>query len=268
MAALSSVLTLGPYLLWSFRASAKEQPMPTQADVLALFGMLRPHAASVPKIRLGWNGDGGYVVNDDLDGIAAAISIGIGDEISFDLALVDRGIPVAQYDGTITRPPAHSPFFSFRAMNWAQRDSISTRCLETMVADATGDPADDLLLKFDVEDAEWDALQWVYPDTLRRFRIIVGEMHWLGRVEPPDRFAKMHHAISVLCAEHIPTHVHANNCCGVSFVEGVVLPNLIEVTWLRRDRATFAPSREPMPGPLDFSCCPHDPEIRMAPFWT
>jgi hypothetical protein len=240
--------------------------MPGQENVLRLLRLLRPHTASIPKIRIGSRGDGGYVVNDDLADLNGVVSIGIGNEVSFDLDLANQGLPVFQYDPTVNGPPVPHPLFVFRKLGCGRQDSENTRSLATMLIENGVQDSRDLLLKFDVEDAEWDALDGLDPELLARFRSIVGEFHWLQRLGEDKFFMSAWHTFSLLTQNHIVTHLHANNCCGIELVQGVVIPRLIEITFMRRDRATFTPSHDPIPSALDHPNIPGTPEIVLMPF--
>lgn len=240
--------------------------MPSQQNLLRFLTMLAPQAASIPKRRLGARHDGGYVINDDLRDLDAAISIGIGGEVSFDLDLAQQGVRVFQYDPTIAETPLPHRNFTFRRLGWAAMDGADTRSLAAMLAENQLVDSRDLLLKFDAEDAEWDALATSDPAVLGGFRVIVGELHWLERLEDDGFFERAWQAMAVLTRDHVVTHLHVNNCGAVVVVQGVVIPTVVEISLLRRDRAHFAPSHAPIPGPLDF---PNDvtlPDIVLTPF--
>jgi len=240
--------------------------MPGQQNILRLLSLLRPHTANVPKIRVGSRGDGGYVVNDDLAGLEGVISLGIGNEVSFDLNLAQMGTSVFQYDPTVDGPPVRHPRFIFRKLSWARHDSEKTRSLPTILAENGVQDSRDLLLKFDVDDAEWNALEGINPELLARFRSIVGEFHWLQRINEVPFFEVAWRTFFLLTRQHIVTHIHPNNCCGVEVVYGVVIPRFVEITFMRRDRAIFTPSHDPIPSVLDYPNVPGNPEIVLTPF--
>jgi hypothetical protein len=82
-------------------------------DQLALFNysrkiwsLLKPmDVVSGEMIRVGSDFDGGYIMlNKHLDN-ALAYSLGIGDDVSWDLALARRGTKVFQFDHTIPHFP-------------------------------------------------------------------------------------------------------------------------------------------------------------------
>ena len=50
---------------------------------------------------------------DDFGGITAALSLGVADDPSWDLAIGERGIPTFQFDHTINKPPAEHPNLTF-----------------------------------------------------------------------------------------------------------------------------------------------------------
>jgi hypothetical protein len=241
--------------------------MTDQQSILQLLRMLKPHMTKAPKIRIGSRGDGGYVINDDLIGLGGLISLGVGNDVSFDWALAERGLPVFQYDPTVDEPPTQHPNFVFRKLAWARNDSENARSIVTMLHENEISGSDELILKFDVEGAEWDALQSVTPDMIQRFRIIVGEFHWLDNIIHLDHFGTIRQVLSLLTKNHVATHLHANNCCGVALVEGVVVPRLLEVSFLRRDRGAFIERPQSIPSDLDGCNIPGRPELVLTPFW-
>src|SRR5262249_15949851 len=52
----------------------------------------------IKKIRMGAEHDCGFVMLNDFAGISKALSLGIGWDVSWDLAVAERGIPVFQFD--------------------------------------------------------------------------------------------------------------------------------------------------------------------------
>ena len=56
-------------------------------------------------IRLGNEGDGGYLIPDDLNGIEACFSPGVADNVNFEKALAERKIPSYLLDKSINKLP-------------------------------------------------------------------------------------------------------------------------------------------------------------------
>lgn len=85
-----------------------EDNLTRQADEFAraFLRPLRPYdLVDTPRIRLGRNFDGGYVMADCFDDVEAAYSLGINDDVSWDFDIAMRGIDVYQYDHTIDALP-------------------------------------------------------------------------------------------------------------------------------------------------------------------
>ena len=129
--------------------------MLAQAKVLGLLQKMQQQNSAFSKIRVGSMGDGGYVLPDDLDGISHVLSIGVGQEVSFDLHFATRGVPIHQYDPTVAGPPVVHPNFLFNCLGWGEADGDQTISLGTMLSAHRLTETNDVILKFDVEGAEW-----------------------------------------------------------------------------------------------------------------
>ena len=204
---------------------------------LAAARLLRPYATSTPLIRVGDAGDGGYVMADSF-AAAAALSIGIGGNVSWDLAIAERGIPITQFDPTIAAPPAVVPGATFHRIGLGTKEQASTLgfavdSLDALLALGHFDTADDVILKIDVEGAEWDALA-VVSDYSRYTQVII-EMHDLDRLGDAEPSKNVLAVLHALHATHLPLHVHANNEAPVVPFGTFWFPTVIEVTYLRRD---------------------------------
>jgi Methyltransferase FkbM domain len=238
-----------------------------QSDILRLFAMMRPqNPATLRKIRLGNAWDGGYVVPDDLEGLSAVLSIGVGHDVSFDHHLAERGVQVYQYDHTVEGPPTTHRNFHFHRKGWADESAGDAISLAQILADHELGASFDMILKVDIEGAEWGALQSVTDAQLAHFRIITFELHGLCHVEEPANLDLFLRRIALLTRQHTPVHVHANNFGGFRIIEGVPVPDVLELTLLRNDRDRFVPSLDPIPGPLDAPNAPERPDIVLRPF--
>lgn len=240
--------------------------MTTQTEILVLAGKLSPQASRFNKIRVGSMGDGGYVLPDDLGCIDSVLSLGIGGEVSFDHYFAAKGARIYQYDPTVEGPPQQHDNFVFHKLGWGPENTESMRTLDFMMSEHRLFEANNSILKFDVEAAEWDCLRTLRPELLRHFRMIVCELHGLTSVGNTAFMQGFRDSINVLTRHHTAVHLHANNCCGVALVEGVPLPAVVEVTLLRNDRSDFSPCQEPIPGPLDFPSMADRPDITLRVF--
>jgi hypothetical protein len=242
------------------------QKIMPQSEIRRLLSLITPRSSTVTKTRVGRLHDGGYVINNDFDGLEGVVSIGIGDDVSFDEYFAGSGLRVYQYDPTVDGPVPNHPNFVFRKVGWARGNSLGTRDLAGILRENGLEKARDLLLKFDVEHAEWDALSATASETLAQFRIIVGEFHGISNLYKKQDFDFMHRTFSLFSQTHVVTHLHANNYAPLTVVQGIPLPWLIEISFLRRDRATFSPYRDSIPSSIDYPCHPLLPDLVLTPF--
>ena len=204
-------------------------------EVAALMRRLRPIATKHALVRLGPLGDGGYLVPNDLAGIEACFSPGVGLIFGFESDCAALGMAIFMADGSVERPAALRDDFHFDQTNLGS-GADGTITLDRWVADSLPKSKSDLLLQMDIEGAEFDALLNTTDATLDRFRIIAVELHEFQRLLDPVFRERMAATLDKVLRNHVCVHVHPNNCCGSAQVAGVVVPCIAEFTFLRRDR--------------------------------
>lgn len=225
--------------------------------MLEAFGILRPQASSHPLVRIGNGRDGTYLVPDDLDRIAACFSPGVNNFKTFEDILSDRyDIPCHLCDHSSDASQLATPLKPGKQTflkKWLEPQSSDIAVtLDEWVNGVA--PEGDLLLQMDIEGAEYRNILGVSDATLARFRIIVVELHALGAMRDA---AILRDVIGPflrrLAGSFITVHAHPNNFAGTFPIPGtsIHIPNLLELTLIRKDRVvnpTFAPA---LPHPLD-----------------
>ena len=241
---------------------------PRQAQVLDLLKLMRPWSMRENrKVRSGNEFDGGYVLPERALLTDLVVSVGVGHDVSFDLALAERGALVQQYDHTLVAPPRQHPKFQFHRLGWGARNEGALIDFGTIHARAMACAPRHPLLKFDIEGAEYEALAATSADSLAAYEIVACELHDFDRLGDPGFFAQVQHALELLAENHVPIHLHANNYQSFVLVEGVPIPKVLEVAYLRKDLDSFAGlSHDPIPGPLDRPNHPGRPDLCMNPF--
>lgn len=216
--------------------------------------MLRPYdVLDLPKTRVGRAFDGGYVMIDAFDGVEAAYSLGINDDVSWDLDMALRGIDIFQYDHTIDGLPVENPHFHWQKLGIAPSSSGEMRSINDLVEANKHSGSSNLILKCDIECHEWDVLRDLPNEILSKFSQIVLELHDVCRLGKQDDDGARR-AIANLTASHNVVHVHGNNFAGFGVVGGICLPNVIELTLLRKDMGEFVPSKLIFPTAMDMPC--------------
>lgn len=220
--------------------------------IVSLMRRLHPVACRRGFVRLGSDGDGGYLVPDSIDGIASCWSAGIGRDSRFEVDCAARGMDVFLADGSVNAPAAVHPRFHFTRRFVGALDDEETMTLDAWMA-ATSDAADgDKLLKLDIESSEYESILAVPDRLLARCRVIVVEFHKLDHLWSKPFFDIASRTFAKLFRRHACVHVHPNNCDGVLRYCGLEIPPTMEFTFLRRDHLPAEPTwRSDFPHALD-----------------
>ena len=197
--------------------------------VAQILELIRPSRFSnLRVIRAGSLHDGGYVIVDDLSQNDFLISMGVGDNVEFEEYLAPRIKGMHLYDDSIDSLPKdleNSTLFNERVdlePNVTISESISRASCYS-----------DLLLKIDIEGSEWSALDTT-SETLSSFRQIVVEFHWFSRILESEFYNQALKILSLLSRTHIILNSHPNNFGDISIIENQFLPDVIEITYLRK----------------------------------
>jgi hypothetical protein len=240
-------------LAFGLFAAVGIQPTPPTpiAQLQGLIARLRPRMHGGGLIRLGPDGDGGYLVPDDLDGVAACFSPGVSDVAGFEVDCAELGMQVFMADRSVSAPPEQHPNFHFlRKFIGALSDDEFTT-LDDWVADSLPGSTSDLLLQMDIEGAEYETLLAASPALLRRFRIIVAEFHHLQALFSAPFFTIASRAFLKILETHSCVHIHPNNLRGSVARDGIEIPRVMEFTFLRSDRFADGGYAKDFPHPLD-----------------
>ena len=189
--------------------------------------------------RVGRDNDGGYVMLNDFEGKRIAYSFGIADDVSWDLDMANRGLDVYMYDHTISQlPQAHPKFHYFQIGlgNENEKDDPHKKTLAQLMKENGHMDEYGMILKIDIEGAEWDALRTVDEEILQHFSQIVFEFH---DVIVPENENNIQEALQKLNQTHQLVHVHANNYGSYLLLGGTMLPELIEATYVLRTDHEF-----------------------------
>ncbi len=231
-------------------------------------GFLRPHAITTPLIRVGAFGDGGYLVPNDFEGIAACYSPGVSQQSTFELDLAKHGIPSFMADASIDGPAVNIPNSQFIKKFVGPEDKNDRISIASWVAQTDPDPGADLLLQMDIEGDEYATIATIPDDLLRRFRIVILELHRLPSIlSKPPFFNRAKTAIDKLIPLFETVHLHTNNASGSVEIDGVDIPRVVEITLLRKDRANITGPVTRLPHPLDYKHKSQQPDIAVPDTW-
>lgn len=260
----------------SFKAARKARNKASQkrADEKALHAFaeeVRVNTVNVPLVRIGGNGDGGYLLPDDFEGIRHCFSPGVSTTADFEEHVARSfGIKSFMADASVERPPVDNPLFEFdRKFLGAHHDKTFTT-LGAWVEEKLGEENDyDLLLQMDIEGGEFDVLIESDKSLLRRFRMMVIEFHRMESIFEQNSLPLIHALFKKLHQDFAIVHLHANNYCGIVECSNVGVPPVFEITYLRRDRVTNLAINTPiyLPHPLDRPNVSANPDVIMPEIW-
>jgi hypothetical protein len=124
--------------------------------------------------------DGSYVILDDFKNVRVAYSFGIRREIQFDKNLADRGIDVYMYDHTIDSLPYENDKFHWKKIGITGKNKSNNllKSLEELIIENGHSSEENMILKMDVEHAEWESLKDISFKILNQFKYILIEYHF------------------------------------------------------------------------------------------
>ena len=205
--------------------------------------IIRPKSSPYKLIQIGGNCDGGYLVPDNLEGIESCFSPGVNEIKFFEDELCNKfGIKCHMCDFSTDISKVKTPLIeNLQTFEKKWLDPSSSRInisLEEWINKYSSNKEDDLILQMDIEGGEYENLLSTSDETMKRFRIIVIELHGLFKFRTPRLMQRyLGPTLHKLDVNHICIHAHPNNCCG-EFIEsnkGVNIPEVIELTFLRKD---------------------------------
>jgi hypothetical protein len=212
----------------------------SSGDLELILKLLRPEKVGTSLKRLGSNGDGGYLIPDDLIGIGSCFSPGVGENSDFEGDLAKLGIKSFLIDGTIEKLPFLDPLFHFTKKNLSVFPTSSSEVTFDEWVSANSNSADgDLILQMDIEGTEWGVLMNASNSLLEKFRIITIEFHDLHLISTKLGFDLIWSVLNKINKIFVVVHIHPNNWRIPININGIDIPPILEVTYLRRDRANF-----------------------------
>ena len=186
-------------------------------------------------VRVGNNDDGGYILLDDFKSGGIAYSFGISDDVSFDKDIASKGYDVFMYDHTVGGLPEANKNFHFFKQGIADGVTQDERLksLEYFISQNHHEHQRDMILKMDVEGAEWGFLESVKPETLSQFSQLTFEFHDMINPSNSERILT---ALRKINETHQLIHLHANNNGSYISIGGKNFCSLTEVTYILRDK--------------------------------
>ena len=208
----------------------------TSEELEVFLERFRDKYVEMNLIRIGEEGDGGYLLPNILDETSYCFSAGIGHTVKFEHELgASYGIKSFVADASVETLYVSNDDFAFVPKFLGPRTCGAFITLSDWMEESVGRESRKQILKMDIEGGEYSVLIYEPNEVLARFSIMIIEFHKLQNLLERNFlgifsaiFEKIFHDFSIC-------HVHPNNCCGIAKLDGIEVPRTIEVTFIRND---------------------------------
>ena len=254
------------YLLKKNIFTSKKTP---NIKIKELISLVCPKKLSVENIRIGGENDGGYIVPNDLNGIKYCFSPGVGNLSKFENDLAKKNIKSFLADYSVNPNFNNNSLIDFEKKYLGpitNENYISLK--DWMNSKIDYNQVTDLILQIDIEGDEYDVLSSIDPNTLKKFRIILIEFHNLHYIFDEFFFQKIFKVFKLLSKNYYCSHIHPNN--NVNFISKcneLIIPPVLEFSFLRKDRAKIVGNKLEFPNKLDKPNNPSRKEIDLPKCW-
>lgn len=232
-----------------------------QEELRSFLKKLYPVKTDKKLIRVGSKGDGGYVIPDDLVGIDALFSPGVGSKQDFDFECANKGIKVFMADASVDGPVDSHENFTFTKKYISALDTDEFMSMDEWLNNADLKKDSELMLQMDIEGYEYEVIFSIPSKKMRQFRIIIIEFHQLDLLLNKFMFEKFKNAFLKILQTHYVVHIHPNNCCEAIVKDDISIPPVLEFTFIRKDRVENEEFITNFPNTLDVDCTTNPPLI-------
>ncbi len=218
-------------------------------------------------IRVGGpTGDGGYLLPDVLDGIEYCFSPGVGLTSEFENQIKKRGIKSFLADYTVDGPAAEN-LHKFEKKFIKSYNSENSIIFDDWIKNLVKPTDKDFLVQMDIEGSEYGVINSISNSNLEKIKIMVIEFHHLQFLNNEVFLKNFISVLKKLNNYFYINHIHPNNCCGVTLVEDLVIPNVLEVTFLNKKYAKNKHKIKDLPNSLDKKNVEKNEDIKLSHHW-
>jgi len=236
-------------------------------QIISLIQKLHPFSTDKNLIRFGPAGDGGYLIPDDIDGIEACFSPGVGELSGFEADCIKSGMKVFLADKSVNSPGEKNKHFNFIQKFISPITNKDFVTMGDWVNSSLQNKDSDLLLQMDIEGFEYSTIINMPSGLLNRFRIIIIEFHSLNKLWGNEFYNLASQVFEKLLQNHTCVHIHPNNYRDTIKLKGIEIPKLAEFTFYRNDRINKKDYQTKFPHPLDYDNVGANKTIVLPKIW-
>ena len=200
-------------------------------------------------VRIGKNGDGGYLMPSILKQIDYCFSAGVGKITSFEDHLLQYKIKSFLADGTVNYNGPHD-FLKKNINHYNDKKNIT---LDVWINKKLKNKVNNnLLLQMDIEGAEIETLYQTDIEILKRFKCIIIEFHNFDYIVNSLGLKIYSQIFSKILKNHLTVHIHPNNSNFSTLINGCKIPKIMEFTFINKNIIKYSkPITYKLPHELD-----------------
>lgn len=190
--------------------------------------------------------DGGYLVPKNvMSTIKYCFSPGTGYDVSFELDLSNKySIKSFMADGSVEGPPIFNENFNFSKVFLSSKIIEKSHvtlshwiknCLANPNQINAGEGGGGIILQMDIEENEYEVLTYETSETLKKFSVIIIEFHALQNIFERHFFQMIKAIFEKIYDNFHICHAHPNNNDRMTVINGIEIPNILEITFVRND---------------------------------
>lgn len=185
--------------------------------------------------RYGGVGDGSYILPTDIvNKKSFLVSGGLGDNNNFEIQLATSGIKGFQIDNSISKPPKNHKNLNFISKTLGALDAEESISLKTLINNVSINKA--VIVKLDIEGGEIEALRNLPKNILQKITCLSMELHSISSLHDNNQILEMLNHLNTAGFRCI--YLQANNGCLTYTMSGYLIPDNIEVTFVKKNRVT------------------------------
>ncbi len=258
------------FLSLALGQDVKNKKLKVTPELISFIDRFRSNYVSCDLIRIGGRGDGGYLAPDALQDVKYCFSPGVGRVSNFENELSEEyGIKCFLADASVDSLPIENKNFHFLKKFLGNNTFGNVITLSDWIDQSIGKDNAPRLLQMDIEGAEYDVLTYESVETIGSFSVVIVEFHGLENLF--DRyFLRMVATIFEKFYKNFKiAHVHPNNCRGIFQIDGIGVPPVMEVTFVRQDLISKCVNQSTvsLPHILDQKNIGHHPDVVMPEIW-
>jgi hypothetical protein len=167
----------------------------------------------------------------------------------------------------VERSAVESEMFHFEKKYVGAVNDEIFMTLEHWINKSLPNYSQDLILQMDIEGSEYDVILETPNSVWKMFRVLVVEFHGLQTIFDPYGVKFIGHCFDKLLSTFEIVHIHPNNNALPFRRNGLEIPELMEITFLRKDRVKWRKQSSVFPHPLDHPNVAGRPDVVLPDCW-